>query len=147
MKGFSLLEFIGMFAIILVITAIVAGGFLGFKRSSELTLAKEHALSQLREAKTRTLASHDNAAWGAHFEIDRVILFKGTYSAEAAENETTILPASVETSAVALVGGGNDVIFKRLTGETDQTGVITLRLKNDTAKTRITTIESTGNFY
>lgn len=147
MKGFSLFEFIGMFAVLIVIAAIVVGGFLGFKRGSELTLAKEHALSQLREAKTRTLASRDNAAWGAHFEIDRVILFKETYSVEAAENETTILPASVETSAITLAGGGNDVIFKRLTGDTDQTGTITLRLKNDTKKTRITTIESTGNFY
>lgn len=147
MRGFSLLEFIGVFAVVLVITAIVVGGFLGFKRGSELTLAKEHALSQLREAKTRTLASHNNAAWGAHFEIDRVILFKEIYSAGAMENETILSPASVEISGIALAGGGSDVIFKRLTGETDQTGTITLRLKNDPAQTRTITIQSTGNFY
>lgn len=147
MKGFSLLEFVSMFAAILVITAIVVGGFLGFKRGSELTLAKEHALSQLREAKARTLAARDNAAWGAHFETDRVILFKETYSTSAAENETTILPTSVEISAIALAGVGSDVIFKRLTGETNHYGTITFRLKNDPGKTRIITIQSTGNFY
>lgn len=147
MKGFSLLEFIGMFAIVLVITAVVIGGFLGFKRGSELTLAKEHALSQLREAKTRTLASRDNAAWGAHFEIDRVILFKETYSASTPTNETIVMPSSVEINTIALAGGGSDVMFKRLTGETNQIGTITLRLKNDTEKTRTITIKSTGNFY
>lgn len=147
MKGFSLLEFIGMFAIVLVITAVVIGGFLGFKRGSELTLAKEHALSQLREAKTRTLASRDNAAWGAHFEIDRVILFKETYSASAPTNETIVMPSSVEINTIALAGGGSDVMFKRLTGETNQIGTITLRLKNDTEKTRTITIKPTGNFY
>lgn len=146
MKGFSLLEFVGMFAVILVITAIVVGGFLGFKRGSELTLANEHALSQLREAKARTLASRDNAAWGAHFETDRVILFKETYSAGAAENETAMLPTSVEISAIALAGASNDVIFKRLTGETNQYGTITIRLKNDPAQIRAIIIEPTGSF-
>lgn len=147
MKGFSLLEFIGMFAVLLVITAIVVGGFLGFKRGSELTIAKEHALSQLREAKTRTLASRDNVAWGAHFEIDRVILFKESYSAGDPENETVMMPNAVEINAIALNGGGGDAVFKRLTGETDYYGTITLRLKNDTEKTRTITIKSTGNFY
>lgn len=147
MKGFSLLEFVGMFAIILVITAIVVGGVLGFKRGSELTLAREHALSQLREAKARTLASRDNAAWGTHFEINRVTLFRKSYSADASENETTVLPASVEISAIALAGGGSDVIFKRLTGETDQTGAITLRLKDNPGEMRVITIQPSGNFY
>lgn len=147
MKGFSLIEFIGMFAAVLVITVIVVGGFLAFKRGSELTLAKEHALSQLREAKTRTLASRDNAAWGAHLEADRVIIFKESYSAGVAENEPIFLSASVEIGTITLAGGGNDIIFKRLTGETDQTGTIILRLKNDPAQTRIITIQSTGNFY
>lgn len=147
MKGFSLLEIIGAFAVLLVITAIVVGGFLRFKRGSELTLVKEHALSQLREAKTRTLASRDNAAWGARFEIDRVILFKETYSAGDPKNETVMMPNAVEISAVALNGGGSDVIFKRLTGETDQYGTITMRLKAEPTKTRAITITSTGNFY
>lgn len=147
MKGFSLLEFIGMFAVLLVIAAIVVGGFLTFKRGSELTLAKEHALSQLREAKARTLASRDNAAWGAHVETDRVILFKESYNAGNPENETIIISESAEISAVALAGGGNDVIFKRLTGETDHNGTITIRLKNDPTQTRAVIIESNGNFY
>ena len=147
MKGFSLLEIIFMFAVLFVITAIVVGGFLAFKRGSELTLANEHILSQLTEAKTRTLAAQDNAAWGAHLETDRVILFKESFVAENPENEITTLPESVEINAIALVGGGHDVIFKRLTGETDHAGTITLRLKNDPDKTRMITIESTGNFH
>lgn len=147
MKGFSLLEIIGAFAVLLVITAIVVGGFLRFKHGSELTLVKEHALSQLREAKTRTLASRDNAAWGARFEIDRVILFKETYSAGDSKNETVMMPNAVEISAITLNGGGGDVVFKRLTGETDQYGTITIRLKNDLAQIRAIIITSTGNFY
>lgn len=147
MKGFSLLEIIAVFAVLLVIAAIVVGGFLAFKRGGELTLAKEHAISQLREAKARTLAARDNAAWGARVETDRVILFKESYSAGAPENEMIVLPASVEINAIALNDGGNDVIFKRLTGETDQYGTITMRLKNDSAQTRIITIQSSGNFY
>jgi hypothetical protein len=147
MKGFSLLEFISMFAILLVITAIVVGGFVMFKRGNELTLAKEHTLSQLTEAKTRTLAAYQNAAWGAHMETDRVILFKGSYVSGNPENETAMLPTDVEISSIALNGGGSDVIFKRLSGETDQYGTITLRIKNDPAKTRTITMESNGNFY
>lgn len=147
MKGFSLLEFIGVFAILLVITAIVVGGFLGFKRGSELTLAKESVLSQLREAKTRTLAARDNAAWGVHFETDRAVLFKASYSAGAPDNETVMMPASTEINAIALADGGSDTLFKRLTGETDQHGTITIRLKAEPAKTQIITIQQIGNFY
>ncbi len=146
MKGFSLVEFIGIFAVTLITTAIVVGGFLGFKRGSELTLAKEHTLSQLREAKTRTLAARDNAAWGTRFEVDRIILFKESYSAGALENETIILPASAEISAIALAGGGNDAIFKRLTGETDQYGTITIRLKAEPTKIQTIVIQQSGLF-
>ena len=146
MKGFSLVEFIGIFAVTLITTAIVVGGFLGFKRGSELTLAKEHTLSQLREAKTRTLAARDNAAWGTHFEVDRIILFKESYSAGEAENETVLLPTSVEINIIALAGDGNDAIFKRLTGETDQYGTITIRLKAEPTKIQTIVIQQSGLF-
>jgi len=51
--------------------------------------------------------------------------------------------ASVDTMATSLAGGGNDVIFNRLSGETGQSGTITV-YSSATGGTKIVTIYKTG---
>jgi len=43
-----------------------------------------------------------------------------------------------------LAGGGSEVVFDRLTGETNQFGKVSLRLKSDLSKTRTAGIKSSG---
>jgi len=45
-----------------------------------------------------------------------------------------------------LAGGGVDVIFQRLTGETVQSGTVTMALVASTTRTKTVTIYGTGLF-
>ena len=139
------MEMLIVIVVLGIVTAVVIGGFLMFKRGSELDSASEDLLSLLLEARSKTLSSKDSSSWGVRFETNRAILFKGTIFVDgAADNNVIAMPPSVEIATIALNGGGQNVVFKRLTGETDQYGALTLRLGYDASYTKTITILQTG---
>ena len=145
MKGLTVMEMLVVMAVLGMVTAITIGGFLMFKRGSELDSASENLLSLLLEARSKTLSSKDSSSWGVRFETNRAILFKGTIFVDgAADNNVIAMPPSAEIATIALNGGGQNVVFKRLTGETDQYGALTLRLGYDASYTKTITILQTG---
>ena len=139
------MEMLIVIVVLGIVTAVVIGGFLMFKRGSELDSASENLLSLLLEARSKTLSSKDSSSWGVRFETNRAILFKGTIFVDgAADNNVIAMPPSAEIATIALNGGGQNVVFKRLTGETDQYGALTLRLGYDASYTKTITILQTG---
>ena len=144
-KGFTLLEIIIVIAILGILTAITITAFRPFKQGTDLDTTTEHILGLLLEARAKTLSSENSMQYGIHFEGTRVVLFTGSaYSAIDPLNEETILPTTITISAITLAGGGSDVVFTRLTGETAAYGTITLRLVADTSKTKQIAITATG---
>ena len=145
MKGLSLLEIIIVIGILALLAALGTGSLLQFSKTTDLNSSVEGSVSLLLEARSKTLSSQEESQYGVHFESDKIVLFKGAaYSSSDPLNEETVLPLPIETASISLNGGGSDVIFKRLTGETDQYGTVTFRLKSDTSRTRILIILATG---
>lgn len=145
MKGFSLLEIIIVIGILILLAALGTGSLLQFSKTTDLNSSVEAGVSLLLEARAKTLSSQEESQYGVHFESGKIVLFKGAaYSSSDPLNEETALPSSVETASISLNGGGSDVIFKKLTGETDQYGTITFRLKSNTASVRMLSILATG---
>lgn len=144
-QGITLLEMLIAVAILAILAVITFTVFSNFKRTSALNIAAEDAVSLLIEARSKTLSSKEASQYGVHFETSKAVLFKGiTYSAGDPANVIVDLPSGVEVSAIALQGGGSDVIFSRLIATTVQYGTVTLRSTQDITKTRIITIQSTG---
>lgn len=145
MRGFTLIETLVAIAVLALLAAIMAGGLSSFQKSGELSRAADMVAGTLRDARGRTLASKNNSEHGAHFDSDKAVLFAGgAYIAGTPSNEETILPSRVEISIVALGGGGDDVVFERLSGEAMATGTITLRIKQELAKTKEVRIYQSG---
>lgn len=145
MKGFSFIEIIFVVLIILVMGAVLVSPFVSFQRATELNATTEQILSFLFEARSKTLASEGETIYGVHIETSRVVLFSGaTFVDGTASNVVFTFPSGVQVSSLALNGGGSDVIFTRLTGETTQHGTITTRSVTD-GRTRTITIQQTGN--
>ena len=145
MKGFSLLEIIVVIGILVLLAALGTGSLLQFSKTTDLNSSVEGSVSSLLEARSKTLSSQEESQYGVHFESDKIVLFRGAvYFSGDPLNEEAALPSSVETASISLNGGGSDVIFKKLTGETDQYGTVTFRLKSDISKTRVITVGSTG---
>lgn len=144
-EGFTLIEILAVITIAAILFAIIISGFSGLRQHSDFNLAGDDSISFLQEARAKTLSSDSASVYGVHFETNKFVFFAGnTYNPLDSSNKDRLLPPTVEMSPTNLNGGGDDVIFKRLTGETDQYGTITLRLTSDPTTTRIIEISSTG---
>ena len=137
--GFTLLEVVIVIAIIGLISTIIIIPLAGLREKQALKGGAEEALSLLSEARIKTLGSEGDSQYGVRFDRDKMVLFKGAaYIAGAADNREIMLDNLIEATTVSLAGGGDEVIFKRLTGKTDEIGTVTLSLKSD--GTQMTTI-------
>lgn len=145
MKSFTLVELLLIVGILIILTAISVPTFRYFQKESDLNNSTQGIINTLRLAQNKTLASERESNYGVHFEAEKFILFKGaSYDPSATNNETHNLPQSVEIYEINLAGGETKVVFDRLTGETNQFGKVSLRLKSDYSKISTVGIKSSG---
>ncbi len=138
-------ETIIIVAVSIILFAIIVSAFSGFNKNQSLNSTSSEVVSVLNEARALTLASLDNKAYGVHFQSDKVILFKGSvFSSSDPDNKITTISSKISISNISLNGGGDDIIFQRLTGKTDQDGTITLSLVSDPSKSKTITVLVSG---
>jgi prepilin-type N-terminal cleavage/methylation domain-containing protein len=145
MRGFTFIETLVAIAVLALLAAIAVNGLSSFQKSGELLRSADIVAGVLRDARGRTLASRNNSAYGVHFDAESVVLFAGAiYNSGAASNEVTLIPARTAISTITLVGGGDDVVFGRLSGEVTPTGTITIRVRQEPSKTKEIRIYQSG---
>ncbi len=145
MKGFTILEIIISLAIFLILAVIIVFSFSPLRNNQELTNTVQETINLLNSARSKTLSSEGSSQYGVHFESSRIILFKGaSFSESSPDNNVVALSSLVEISVINLNGGGNNLVFQRLTGKTNNYGTITLRIKSDVSKTKIIDIKNIG---
>lgn len=143
--GFTAIETLTAVVILVVLLIITIVSFTLFRQERDLGGATEGLTSTLEQARSQTLASQNQTAYGVHLEAGRYVLFEGgAYVAGAATNQAFTLPSSIELSGWGLAGGGADVVFERLTGKTNQPGSATLRIRNQPTRTKTVTVLATG---
>lgn len=143
--GITLLEILIALGILAFIGVITFNVFSNFRHTSALNSATEEGVSLLVEARSQTLSSQNAMQYGVHFESGRMVLFQGSsYVSGDPANQVVPLPAGVEISTISLGGGGSEVVFQRLTGQTSNFGTVTFRSTSDPTKTRIINIQQAG---
>ena len=144
--GVTFLEVIIVIVIFAVLTLITLGLFFTFIPGSDVAADVEKIESVLRLARSRTLASQDASSFGVHMGTDRVVLFEGAaYVPGTGTNEITELSSRNEIYDISLDGGGDDVVFNRLVGTTDQFGTVSLRSKREQSQTGTVYIAQSGH--
>ncbi|MDP3958181.1 MAG: prepilin-type N-terminal cleavage/methylation domain-containing protein [bacterium] len=144
-RGFTALELLIGLAVVLLLFALATVPFSSFREAQVLNAAASELTALLAEARSAAVASRDSSEYGVHFEESRTVYFKGTSFVEpSAFNKEMALDRAIEISSIALQGGGNDVVFEMLTGETNDYGAVTLRSKGNTARTKTITVARTG---
>ena len=89
------------------------------------------------------MARQEDSQWGVHFESNKYVLFKGSvYSAVDSYNEEITLPDVLTISAITFNGGGSEVVFSKITGETLNFGTTTIQ--NDLGESKNILINSYG---
>jgi len=144
-KGFTLLEILIALGILAMILTIVFFSFSKLNSSQALDKSADLVVSVLEEARSHTLSSVGASQYGVYLDEFEITLFKGTtYVPLDADNKVTALNTFVAIRDVDLSGGGSSVVFKRLTGSTDEVGTAEVYLKTDPSTFRTITISSTG---
>ncbi|MBU3969030.1 prepilin-type N-terminal cleavage/methylation domain-containing protein [Patescibacteria group bacterium] len=144
-KGFSLFEILLSIAIIVVILFVVINLFSNYNKKQVLDNSVEKVSSLLKEARSLTISSKDDNSYGVHFEQDVVVLFKGTtYISDDPNNKINQIDKKAFISEINLNGGGDNVIFQRLTGKTDYYGTVKISLTSDVLNFKTVSIYQTG---
>ena len=122
-RGWTLLEsmlVVGIIGIVMSIGFLSYGKFVTEARKDEFS---EEIVSVLREAKKKTLARENGFAYGVHLEQNSFTLFRApAYIENDPENELHSVPANFQIASISLAGGGDEVVFLPLNGETNTHG-------------------------
>jgi len=152
-QGLTLIELLVVISILLIILGITIQSFRYFQGNEALSDSAEKIINILRMAQSKTLASEGTGQVGSQYGVyfDKITnphqytLFKGAnYAADPSSYEVHQISKSVEIYEINLAGGGQEVVFNRLTGETGNFGKVSLMLKSDNSKTRTIGIQSSG---
>ncbi len=143
--GFSLIELLIVLVIVVLMTSIIAISLSSYTKKQALEGGVRTIVSELSDARSRTLSSQGSIQYGVNLQNNRVVLFRGTvYDVSDSANEIIDLDSRVQIETTAVSGGGNSVIFQRLTGETSESGTITVSLISDPTIEKVITIQKTG---
>lgn len=144
-KGFTLIEVIIAMAVAVAVGSIAFVGYRSMSAGSELKTAAFKAVDILNLARQRTLASLAASNYGVHFEQGQFILFKGAiYDPLDPDNIFYPLTDSLEISEIVLNGGGSEVVFNRITGETANTGTVKIQVQDDSSRFKTVEVLSSG---
>ncbi len=143
--GFTLAETLMVVAITVMVSMIMFFSFSNYSSTEALSKDQARVVSVLEKARALTLDSYNSSQYGVHFATSTVTIFTGTtYNPANSSNLVTTLNPRVQISNITLVGGGSDILFNRLSGETNQMGTTTLSLVANDSVTRTVAIYSTG---
>ena len=143
-KGFTLPELVVVITILAILSLISISVFKNFRDQEALTKDNGLIVEVLRQAKSLTLNSKSSNQYGVHFGTNSVVLFIcPTYSSSASTNLVYNLNPDVRISNISLSGGGSDLLFQKLSGETVNNGTITLTSVS-AGTTKVITIYKTG---
>lgn len=147
--GFTLLETIISISIITILASLIIFNFLLFKKRTNVENAMQEFVNVVKLAQSRTLSSESYSKYGVYLDTSvspqQYTLFKGdSYAArDTGADQLFWLDDTLEFYAINL-GGGNEVVFDKLTGNALQSGSISLWVKADTSQNKTVYIASSG---
>ena len=147
-QGFTLVELLVVIALTVIIF-LMNFTFNAYLLVDSTLDSKAHEIVEnLKLAQTRSMARYQDSQWGVYFNNvgspQQFIVFKGnTYAArDASYDLVTNLPSSLSFTTLTFTGGGSEVDFAKLSGNTTQSGTIVLTSNQN--HTRTITISTLG---
>ena len=148
-KGFTFIELVVVMGILIVLGAVAIPTIFDFQEESALNDGAREIVSTLSLAQSKTLASEGGERWGVYFTTstspEQYVLFKGEDfdSRTTSSDKVSKVFRTLEFFEINF-GGGQEIVFDRITGETSQTGRVSLRLKDKPGRFRIVYVENSG---
>lgn len=137
-KGFTLIELLLSIALISLIAGMSVPIFSFMQSRNDIDVAQSSVAQNLRQAQISAQASENDSPWGVKIEKGKITLFKGSsfIARDVAFDRITNLPSTVNPYDLT------EIIFAKFSGETQNTGTITLKSLNN--ETRLISINNKG---
>lgn len=148
--GFTIIEILVVMFIAALIYTLSTVAYKNWQKQVQISNSADELRSSLLRAQQLAAASAESLAWGIHLETDRYILFSGDfYNASDPNNEEKLLSGTrifdPESSFADGAGGyGSDVVFAKLTGQTVNTGTVSIITLVQPSNTSTVSINSSG---
>lgn len=144
-SGFTLIELVLGISILGILMLIGTWHWRGAENEQALSKDTLGLISIFEEARSLAVSSKSNSAFGVHMSSSTISVFQGdTYTGSNTIITNYNLNSLVQVYSINLNGGGNNVFFERLTGNTSQNGNIKLSLINDASSSSTVTILASG---
>ena len=143
-QGFTFLELMVSISIMALLVSLGLASLFRSRNLREVTANGQNLLSVVRQAQAKTIAAEENSQWGVRLENDRFILFRGAAYAGSPYIQIYLLPSYIEMVNITLTGGGQEIVFNRLDGRTDQSGSFEVRAKSSPSTIFPIVVHSSG---
>ena len=144
-RGFTMVEIIVVVAVIAILSVIIVSSFSEQTKVRALQGEQISTLAILDQARSLAMSSKENTDFGVHFSTTAKTLFEGsTYNASDPDNIVEEAAFSTQIVNISLNGGGDSVVFDRLTGRTNEYGTIDIQSTLDGNESSTITIYQTG---
>jgi len=137
-RGFTFVEILAVLAIITSLTTVVILSFNSLGGRQSLDKTSISVISILNEARSMAMSSKDFSNYGVRISTGSIISFKNNYGNE---NRVFELPNLVNISDINI---SSDIIFNKLSGDTNATGTFSVFLKKNPLKKVVIRISNTG---
>ncbi|PIR06883.1 MAG: hypothetical protein COV55_02140 [Candidatus Komeilibacteria bacterium CG11_big_fil_rev_8_21_14_0_20_36_20] len=151
--GLTILEIILVLFIAGIIATLSAVSYHRWQQQVQLNNNLDELNSALARAQQLATAAADNNVWGIHLDNDRYMMFQGySYNENDPHNILWVLKGTeilhpTSTFADGTGGFGSNVIFSKFTGQTANTGTITLMTVSDHNITKTIIVDPSGQIY
>ncbi len=150
-SGLTLIELLIVISVIAVLSSFGILNLFNFKANQDLDNSAKEIVSSLREASSKSVTGENlniqGERWGVHFDnsgsSDFYEVFKGT-SYPGTTLRKRILNPRLEFEIPAN-NSSLDVFFDKLTGITNSSQTVKIRLVNDPSKFKIISISPNGS--
>ena len=148
-EAFTLIEVVIVMAILIIVILLSITTLRLLTKRTELEASVNNIISTLNVARNKTLASEKASQYGVYFDASTIpnkyILFQGSdyISRDIDFDEIYNLPSSIEITNIGFSGGGNEIIFNRLEGDTENFGSLTI-YSSSSNKSKVIYIYSSG---
>ncbi len=146
-QGFTLIEILIVFAIVILLGIISMVNLQGSKNETDLNDAAKQVVVLLRQAQNQAASGYQGVAWGVHFvnaTTSFYALFSSAYSSATVAGQY-LLPTTVafRTSTIP-TGSSLDIVFGTLSGAASVSTTIGLYSKVQSSFSSTISVASSG---
>lgn len=129
-SAFTLMEVMLSVAMITLITGLSLAVFYGFQSRNDLEVAANTFAQSYHRAQTLSQSVEDDSSWGIKVQSGSIVIFKGAsyIGRDDDYDEIFEMPSTITTSGV------QEIVFAKLTGAPDTSGLTTLTSINNESK-------------